>query len=364
MRGGEVDWERMLAPARPETVDLPTYAFQHRHYWPAAVQSGGDLAQLGLGAAGHPLLGAAVSLADAEGVLLTGRISLKTHPWLADHMVNGQVLLPGTAFVELAVRAGDEVGCDLLEELTLQAPLTLPATGGVHVQIAVGAPDEDGRRPLTVHARTDEEPWTRHASGFLTKDTAAAAFAEPSWPPPGATALQAGDVYELLAGIGIEYGPAFQGLTALWRRDQELFAEVALPEGTEAGGFGLHPALLDAALHPLAVGGFFDTQSADGPVLPFAWTNVRLAATGAAALRVRLSPAGANSVRIEAADATGAPVASVDSLVVRALAAEDLKTGTDPLRDALFALDWIAAPAAAATEPGEPYVAIAGGGDP
>jgi len=342
-------------------VDLPTYAFQHRHYWPTTLQSHGDLAQFGLGAAGHPLLAAAVSLADAEGVLMTGRLSLKTHPWLADHMVNGQVLLPGTAFVELAVRAGDEVGCDLLEELTLQAPLTLPATGGVHVQIAVGAPDQDGRRPLTIHARTDEEPWTRHAAGFLAKDTATAAFSEPSWPPPGATALQADDVYELLTGIGIDYGPAFRGLTAVWRRDQEIFAEVALPEGTEAGGFCLHPALLDAAIQPLAVGGFFDTETAGGPVLPFAWTNVRLAATGAAALRVRLSPAGTNGVRVEVADTAGAPVACVDSLAVRALAAEDLKAGADPLRDALFALDWVAAQPVAAVEPGEAHHVIVGG---
>ncbi|MFF3441528.1 type I polyketide synthase [Streptosporangium sp. NPDC002721] len=364
VRGGDVDWERTLAPARPRRVDLPTYAFQNQHYWPASVRTGGDLTQLGLGTTGHPLLAAAVSLADAEGVLLTGRLSLRTHPWLADHAVNGQVILPGTAFVELAVRAGDEVGCDLLEELTLQAPLFLPETGGVHVQIAVGAPDQDGRRALTIHSRADEEPWTRHASGFLARDTAAATFAEPSWPPPGATALQAGDVYELMAGIGVDYGPAFRGLGAVWRRDRELFAEVALPEGTEAGEFCLHPALLDAAIQPLAVGGFFDTGAGGGPMLPFAWTNVRLAATGAAALRVRLSPAGTNGVRVEVADTTGTPVACVDSLVVRAMAAEDLKTGADPLRDALFALDWVAARPAATREPAEPveaYHVIAGG---
>ncbi|WP_386163726.1 type I polyketide synthase [Streptosporangium vulgare] len=364
VRGGEVDWERAIAPARPRRVDLPTYAFQNQHYWPGSVQTSGDLAQLGLGTTGHPLLAAAVSLADAEGVLLTGRLSLKTHPWLADHAVNGQVLLPGTAFVELAVRAGDEVGCDLLEELTLQAPLVLPATGGVHVQIAVGAPDQDGRRALTIHSRADEEPWTRHASGFLAKDTVAATFAEPSWPPPGATALQAGDVYELMAGIGVDYGPAFRGLTAVWRRDREIFAEVALPEGTGAGEFCLHPALLDAAIQPLAVGGFFDAESSGssgGPMLPFAWTNVRLAATGAAALRVRLSPAGTNGVRVEVADTAGTPVACVDSLVVRALAAGDLKAGTDPLRDALFALDWVAAQPVAAAEPGEAHYVIAGG---
>ncbi|WP_171055593.1 type I polyketide synthase, partial [Nonomuraea sp. KC401] len=365
VRGVAVDWEQAYAPARPRRVDLPTYAFEREPYWPKSIQANADLNQLGMGQAGHPLLAATVSLADGEGVLLTGRLSLKTHPWLADHLVNGQVLLPGTAFVELAVRAGDEAGCDLLEELTLQAPLVLPERGGVQVQVAVGASDEDGRRVLTIHSRLDDEPWTRHATGFLAKDTGTAAFAETSWPPAGATAVGADGVYELLSGIGVDYGPAFRGVQAVWRRDRELFAEVALPEGTETGGFGLHPALLDAALQPLAVGDFFPAQATGGPVLPFAWTGVRLAATGAATLRVRLAPEGANAVRIEVADATGAPVASVDSLVVRAMAAADLKAAADPLRDALFALDWV--PAGPASRPGAGHdgarYAIAGGDD-
>ncbi|MBE1587065.1 type I polyketide synthase [Nonomuraea angiospora] len=359
VRGVEIDWTGVYEPARPTQVELPTYAFEREPYWPKTVQSNGDLTEVGMGPAGHPLLAAAVSLADGEGVLLTGRLSLKTHPWLADHQVNGQVLLPGTAFVELAVRAGDEAGCDLLEELTLQAPLILPERGGVQVQVAVGAPDEDGRRALAIHARLDDEPWTRHATGFLAKDTGAVAFGEPSWPPAGATAVGADDVYELLEGIGVGYGAAFRGLRAVWRRDRELFAEVALPEGTETGGFGLHPALLDAAIQPLAVGDFFPAQDGAGPVLPFAWTGVRLAATGAATLRVRLAPEGANAVRIEVADATGAPVASVDSLVVRAMAAADLKAAADPLRDALFALEWVPAQPAPARD-GLRY-AIAGG---
>ncbi|MGP3965621.1 type I polyketide synthase [Nonomuraea sp. 3N208] len=360
MHGAGIDWQGVFEPARPRRVELPTYAFQHQRYWPKTVQSTGDLTELGMGPAGHALLAAAVSLADGEGLLLTGRLSLKTHPWLADHAVNGQVILPGTAFVELAVRAGDEAGCDLLEELTLQAPLVLPERGGVQVQVAVGAPDEDGRRPLTVHARLDDEPWTRHATGFLATDTGAATFAEPSWPPPGATAVNAGDVYELLTAIGIDYGPAFRGVQAVWRRDQELFAEVALPEGTETGGFGLHPALLDAALQPLAVGDFFPAQDGGGPVLPFAWTGVRLAATGAAALRVRLAPTGANAVRIEVADAAGTPVASVDSLVVRAMT-PDSTSGADRLRDALFALDWMPARTAPAPAQDSAAYAIAGG---
>ncbi|MEV0536251.1 SDR family NAD(P)-dependent oxidoreductase [Kitasatospora sp. NPDC050463] len=355
--GGELDWHPLLAPAAPRPVELPTYAFQHETYWPKSVRTDGDPGHLGVTAAGHPLLGAAVALADADGVLLTGRLSLRTHPWLADHAVNGSVILPGTAFVDLALRAGDEAGCDLLEELTIQAPLTLPERGGVQVQLAVAAPDPDGRRALTVHSRAEDaapdEPWTRHATGVLAHDPIPAAFAEQSWPPAGADALAADSVYELMDAVGVRYGPAFRGVKAVWRRGRELFAEVALPEAAADGqdGFGLHPALLDAALQPLALGGFFTEQPgrSGGPLLPFAWTNVRLAATGAAALRVRLAEAGPNGVRIEVADAAGTPVASVDTLAVRPLAAEDLGAAGDPLRDSLFTLDWVPAPQGPAT---------------
>ncbi|WP_449066534.1 polyketide synthase dehydratase domain-containing protein, partial [Planomonospora algeriensis] len=338
VRGGEVDWERMLAPARPGTVDLPTYAFQHRHFWlEERTGQAGDVGAAGLGAAGHPLLGAAVSLADAEGVLLTGRISLKTHPWLADHAVNGQAILPGTAFAELALRAGDEVGCDLVDELTIQAPLTLPEQGAVQLQLAVGAPDDEGRRTLAVHARPahglSDDPWTCHAVGVLAtgaahrpvQDTAA-------WPPEGAQAVDVTGMYDLLAGAGLGYGPAFQGLHAVWRRDQEIFAEAALPEGAEAGGFGLHPALLDAALHSIA---FHETGAQNGPQMPFAWTGVRLHATGATSIRVRLSMREAGRAALSITDRTGAPVADVAALLLRPLPAGSAAPATGGARDSL-----------------------------
>ena len=207
---------------------------------------------------GHPLLGAAVDLAAGAGLVLTGRLSVRSQPWLADHAVGGTVLLPGTAFVELAIRAGDQAGCGRVEELTLQAPLVLPADGAVQLQVMVGGPDEWGRRPVEVHARPEdaaaEGPWTRHASGLLAPVAPADAglageFA--IWPPEGAVPADAGGVYEAMSAAGYGYGPAFRGLRAAWRRGGDVFAEVRLPAdaAAEAGSFGLHPALLDAALH-------------------------------------------------------------------------------------------------------------------
>ena len=259
-------------------------------------------------------------VADADGFLFTGSLSLRTHPWLAEHTVHGQVVVPGTALVELAVRAADETGLTALEELTLQTPLVLPETGAVQVQLWAGAPEESGRRPLTVHSRPHGAgEWTLHATGSLAATAATPECELTEWPPPGAEAVSLEGRYDELAAAGLGYGETFQGLQAVWQDGEDTYAEVTLPEGArdQAGRFGLHPALLDAALHALAAG--------DGPArLPFAWSDVVLHASGAAELRVKLTPSGTDAVSLQVADGTGAPVAIV-SLVVRPVSAAQLR---------------------------------------
>ena len=347
VQGVGVDWSAVLPAA--ERIDLPTYAFEHRRYWsPLSLAASGDVRSAGLGAVGHPLLGAAVELAGGEGVVLTGRLSLRSQPWLGDHAVGGTVLLPGTAFVEFAVRAGYEVGCARIVELTLAAPLVLPAVGAVQVQVVVGAADLDEQRTVEIYSRPDDADgagWTRHAGGRLAPDRPA----EPTqpadfivWPPMDAEPVDVSNLYEIQAAGGYGYGPVFQGLKAAWRRGDEVFAEIALPESatSDAARFGIHPALLDSSLH--AAGLIPDESDASAGVrLPFAWSGVSLQAAGASTLRVRLSKDDAGNLVLDAADPTGQPVVSVHALALRPIAADALQAAANPLRDAMFSVEWI-----------------------
>ncbi|WP_078508383.1 type I polyketide synthase [Streptomyces zinciresistens] len=351
--GASVDWPKVFAGHGARRSELPTYAFQRERFWLDASAGVGDVGSVGLGSLGHPLLGAVVSLASGGGVLLSGRLSLATHEWLADHAVHGVMLLPGTAFVELVVRAGDQVGCGRVAELILEAPLIVPEKGGVHLQVEVGEADASGHREVSVFSRDEAEgegaAWTRHAHGLLGSAApgSEARFDFGVWPPTGAEPVDVSGEYARAAENGLEYGPVFQGLKRAWRRDGEVFAEVELPAGERerAGQFGLHPALFDAALHAMGVSGGFAGGS--GSLLPFSWRGFALEAVGATSLRVRLAPAGAGSdaVSVLVGDDSGREVASVESLVLRPVDADRLNAVRGAARDALFRVEWVDAPA-------------------
>ncbi|MEH1017261.1 SDR family NAD(P)-dependent oxidoreductase [Micromonospora sp. CPCC 206060] len=377
-RGVNVDFSALLAGGK--RIDLPTYAFQHQRYWPTRGFDTVDANGLGLDQAQHPLLGAAVSLPDSAGVVFTSRLSLATQPWLADHAVGGTVLVPGAALVDLVLGAADEaqrgqvdVETYAIEDLTLEAPLVLPERGGVQLRVVVEGADEQGRRAVSVYSRRDDadDPtadWVRHADGALTATTSRPDFDLAEWPPAGADRIDTDQTYAELAALGLEYGPIFQGLRAAWRLDGDIYTEVELPEGTGAGDFGLHPALLDAALHGIGLGGFVADE--DTAYLPFSFASVALHATGATALRVRISPAvpgtTSGTVAIAMADPAGAPVASVGTLALRPLEVPSATEATTS-RDDLFQPSWL--PVTISADTAEPVVAVLGdladlGGEP
>ena len=302
-------------------------------------------------------------------MVFTGRLSVQAQPWLADHVLAGTSILAGTAFSELAISAGDQVGCGRVEELTLHLPLVIPANRAVQVQVTVAAAGPDGTRAVSVHARPDNGgSWTEHASGVLAPAApavAADAGGLAEWPPPGAVPVPVVGLYEQLAGQGYEYGPAFRGLRAVWRAGEDVLAEVRLPEPArdEAALFGMHPALLDAVLHAAGAGGLLGGGRA---LVPFAWGGVSLHAGGASVVRARLRRAGPDAVRVLAVDAAGEPVITVDSLVLRPVTADQMDAARyqDKHRDqdGLLAVRWTQA-AVPAAGPGSPVV-VAGPGSP
>ncbi|WP_051084488.1 type I polyketide synthase [Salinispora tropica] len=302
---------------------------------------------MGLDSADHPLLGAVIDLPGTGGVVLTGRLSRTAQPWLADHAVFDTVLVPGTGLVELALRAGDQVGCPVLDELTIGTPLVLPAEGGLALRVAVDAADDSGARTLGIWTRPDDAAddagWTRHAEGVLVRqagaDPAAADLSE--WPPPGAEPVDLTGLYDRLLDHGYGYGPVFQGLRAVWQRGHgdtaEVWAEAALPEvaAADVPRFLLHPALFDAALHANLV-----AEGAGNTPLPFSWRGVTLHAAHAATLRIRIFPATADKLAVTVADGNGNPVATIDQMVARPVAADALGTAARGHRRNLFEVAW------------------------
>ncbi|MEU1981679.1 SDR family NAD(P)-dependent oxidoreductase [Nocardia sp. NPDC019395] len=341
--GAGLDLSTLYRGTGAQRIDLPTYAFQHRHYWmPEGSAGSGDARSMGLDATGHPLLSAVVSHPDTGAAILTGRLSVRSHPWLADHRVLDTVLFPGTGVVELALHAGRQVGCPTMDDLVLRAPLILPEAGGVAVRVVVDGEDETGRRAVRIFSCPDDaadSAWVLNAEGVLAPDAVPAAADLVAWPPAGAGPLEIDGVYDELLDAGYGYGPCFQGLQAAWQRGEEIFAEIALPDPREAEGFGMHPALLDAAVHALRPAGYLAADGT-GIALPFEWSGVTIHAAGAGALRVRLARVGANTVALDLADPAGAPVATVRQLTSRTIDPAQLTAGVSAVDNAMFQVEW------------------------
>ncbi|MER6664357.1 SDR family NAD(P)-dependent oxidoreductase, partial [Amycolatopsis japonica] len=290
VRGLQVDWRGFLASedVRATWIDLPTYPFERQRFWRRPVSTA-DASGMGLDDAGHPLLGALVRLPDSGGLIATGRWSASTLPWSAGDEV------PEAALVELALWAGDLVGAPVVEELTIDRAVVLPPHGGLNVRIVVGRPDAAHRRSLTIHsgssgAGTPEE-WTSHATATVAP--AARSAAEATGTPA---------------------------------------VEVALDdtERPDAHRYGIHPALLDAAVRAVLAAG----------QRPKTWRGVRLLASGADTVGVRSTPVeDRTAVRVELADPAGQPVLAVAELV----AERCVSTA------ALFRLDWVDHPTPQAT---------------
>ncbi len=368
-RGVEVDWPTLFENSGAGRVSLPTYAFKRDRFWLQG-GNGGDPASFGLTSVGHPLLSATVALANRRGWLFTGRVSLASHPWLADHAVLGVAVMPGTVFLELALHTGRSVGCGTVHELVIDTPLVIAEDIAVQFQVVLSSTEDPGLCGVSVYSRSEssrhEDPqapagseagvaqWVRHAHGTLVSDEAAALVEDPApggstgeWPPVGSEPVPLEGLYDRLADLGLEYGPAFQDTQAVWRREDELFVEVAPSpaHGTYATAFAIDPVLLDSALHAIAADSKASGETGGDVRLLHSWNGVRLHAAATPAirrLRVALTRTGEGSVSLSVADQSGARVLSVDSLLTRGIPRESLHRDRAVGPDSLYRVRWTA----------------------
>ncbi len=359
-RGIALDWSVLLAGSSGQPVELPTYPFQRRRHWLEPNADPGDLSAAGLDPVEHPLLTAKLRLPGEQGWMFNGRLSPRTHPWLADHAVTGTPLLPGTGFLELALEVGRELGVEALEELNLHAPMVFAENEETHVQILVAQPDHEGRSELTIDSRAARAPrdlagdpeWTRNASAILSPAAPASealdAFAKESWPPRGGEEIDVASLYERLADVGYDYGPAFQGVARAWRRGEELFAEVSLQDAQAetAARFGAHPALLDSAFHVALDAAFATPGERSATELPVAFAGVAVRRPGASSWRVRVAREESNVTTLQALDDRGCPAASIAAVTTRPVEAGALQR-PGAQHDMLFEIGWENAPSAA-----------------
>ncbi|MET9819717.1 type I polyketide synthase [Streptomyces sp. NPDC006355] len=342
--GVGVDGEALLAGTGARRISLPTYPFQRRRYWPEPTAPALDADALGLRDAAHPWLAAHTALPDGSDVL-TGRLSLADHPWLGEHVVLGKVVLPGSGLLELAAAAAQRVGAASVGDLTLAVPLVLPRETSLHLRVTVG-PGQGGPRPVAVHSRPadGQDEWTLHASGELTAYVSAPADADfadlAAWPVPQAEPVSLDGFYESFTAQGIDYGPVFRSTVELWRRAGTAYGRVRLPEGVRPDGFMIHPVLLDAALNVMkAVAP--DDIGASGVLLPFAWSDAELYATGGTEFRVRVgveATAEGRRLTVAVADPAGSPVARIGALEMLRTTAAGIGATASGMRD-LYRLD-------------------------
>ncbi|MEV6020485.1 MULTISPECIES: SDR family NAD(P)-dependent oxidoreductase [unclassified Streptomyces] len=350
--GTAVSWDAAFPGTRGPGAELPTYAFQRRRYWlntPAETTAAST--------SDHPLLDTVIDLPHHDGdgdgdggrggVVGGGRLSLERHPWLADHVVHGAVLVPWAALAELAAWAAHRTGHDTVGELTLETPLVLSRTAEREIRVTA-----DGNGVIGIHSRADgDSRWTRNATGTITPGTAPAPDALTAWPPPGATPVPLDDQHTALSTLGLTLGPLLRGTRTVWRKGDTLFAEVETPaaDTTEHSRFRIHPALLATALLPAAL-----AQPTGAPrpqaLLPFHCTGLRLGSARTAGLRVRLAPAGENTLSVTLADAGGTPLGAIASLSLRPADTDQLTALAFDHQDALFRVDW----APVTVPPGQP----------
>jgi acyl transferase domain-containing protein/acyl carrier protein len=361
--GVALDWEALFAGATGKPVSLPTYPFQRQRFWPAAAAGGSDPRALGQEPLEHPLLGAVLETAAGE-LLLSGRVSRQSQPWLAEDPALGIALLPPAALLEMALAAAAVVGSAGVEELRIEDPLVVPEQGELQLQVAVATAGESGERALAIHSRpapdgAEEAGWTCLARASLPAAAPTTVTAARIWPPTGAEGLAGEEIHRRIEDREAEWSSGLARVEAAWREGERIHAELVLDEDRtgEAAGASLHPALLQLALQVAALCG--PGPPAGEVELLAACGRASLPRSAASALRISASAAGDGGIALDLAGSDGTPLARFEGLTTAGVPVERLHPGGgDGMR--LLRLDWTELPASAARAEERPRLGLLG----
>jgi len=259
VQGYPVPWE-VLHPDAGRCVSLPTYPWQREHFWVDQIGASFPAATHSQVAGCHPLLGMDRQVAQTGAHVWETTLDSYTLPWLQDHGIRSTAILPGAAYLEMAVAAGREAlswDAITIKSATFERMLLLAEPNGRQVQTILTRSGRDDAR-VTIYSRSAGEgsEWTLHAGMEITR----VAREEPATVNIGELhklyndEVSLPDFYGALKEKGLEYGPSFQGLVNLRRGNGGALAEIVLREqaGSARGAYALPPALLDAAFQAVA----------------------------------------------------------------------------------------------------------------
>ncbi|KAK3181552.1 polyketide synthetase [Lecanicillium sp. MT-2017a] len=376
-RGISVNWSAVFEGSGGRFVSLPVYAFQRQKYWLPYNPRSRTLsreATPGQGTAGvpgselgHGILINSTSILGTGSIICFGSLSKARQPWLWDHIISGQSLLPATAFAELAMRAGMECEYQVesesmeLEELAVVKPLILSSneedflnkeeSEEVQVQVLVGEPQTTGNgtvvsRDVSVYSRPSgvaaRHEWTRHATGTLKQSPIASntkmRLENDTNRTDSESDVNVPEMYKVLADAGIYYGQPFQAIRSIWRLEgEDLLVHIDPPhKSSDNSSFIIHPAVLDAALHASVIASG-DKVGTGGIKLPFSMRGFQIFAKPdiSDSILSTVSHLGEDRIRVSLANkSTSVVFAEIDEVHLRAWKS-DIAGGD------LYRLEWV-----------------------
>ncbi len=338
-------------------VDVPHAPWQHMPFWVA------DRSGLGELSSSHPLLGAHMELPSGRDHVWQADVGTDVCPWLTDHKVHGQPILPAAAFAEIALAAGSEalgLPAHSVSVMQLEVEQMLPLDGHTRITTQLTG-NADGSARVEIHSRSGSG-WSRHAVAKIASVQPNSVAAAPSTSlKAGGTEVSAADFYATLRQTGQHHGPAFAALTRIVRHaDGGSSTEITVPqEAPRHPGFRVHPVMLDAALQSMAAAMPDRTvaRAAEISYLPVSFEMIRVFGEVGRHARchaqvVDLDEAGSGKLgTVTLTDDAGNVVAELTGVYVRRVERRAIPL---PLEQKIFEIAWVESPAAgeAALVPG------------